>query len=103
MPTTIYLEEELTKNIEFPMNGKFTEVVDGKYKVCGDDHIIEPIRNREDSIPVVKVYLESEAFKQFKQEATKVLECKLCNDLPTGWMLDHDASMSCWRSTLCGC
>lgn len=35
-PTSVYLEEEISKNVEFPHDGKFTSIGFGRYRVCGD-------------------------------------------------------------------
>ena len=50
-PATIYLEEEVTKNVEFPTDGKFENINFGRYKVCGDnisDATVEQPRSAED-------------------------------------------------------
>lgn len=36
MPSSIYLEDEITKHDEFPLAGKFGDLGYGRYEVCGD-------------------------------------------------------------------
>lgn len=37
MPTTVYLEEDNTRNVEFPNDGgKFLNISYSRYKVCGE-------------------------------------------------------------------
>lgn len=48
IPTTIYLEEAQTRNVEFPDGGRFPAITYGCYRVCGDEFkrlpiVIEPI------------------------------------------------------------
>ena len=38
---TIYLEEEVTKHVEFPSDGKFTTIGFGRYRICGDASVDE--------------------------------------------------------------
>ena len=36
IPMTIYIEEEVTKHVEFPSDGKFTTIGFGRYRICDD-------------------------------------------------------------------
>ena len=42
---TIYLEEEVTKNVEFPSDGKFTNIQFGRYKCCGDHDEVDEMQH----------------------------------------------------------
>jgi hypothetical protein len=47
-PTSIYLEEDVTKNIEFPVSGKFVGTHYGRFKCCGDLNPDVPNTNVEE-------------------------------------------------------
>ena len=36
LPSSIYLEEEISKHDKFPLAGKFSDLSFGRYEVCGD-------------------------------------------------------------------
>lgn len=49
-PTSIYLEEDITKNVEFPLAGKFVDIRYGRFKCCGElDKNAPPNTNVEES------------------------------------------------------
>ena len=86
---TIYLEEEVTKHVEFPTDGKFTTIDFGRYRVCGDASMGEhstdeprPFTSKSWAIPRPWINTAGPSGSLLRKKATQPYDVYLKRSIP---------------------